>query len=321
MSKTRITLVGCGATGTLIGHAIKAVMTEVEVVGHDKERDAGRKALAAKAIDREEWNLPRACEGAAMVLIAIPQEGVELTLKTVCPDLVPGGIVCVLGGSNKENIDGGAKLAPADAGVIASTLVLHPERVTLPDGAPALDQLKDAIWTIAGRASEDQINAMAGFVSQLGARPIFVDAAERDGMALAIDVVPAALQSMLMLAVSGDAAWSERGWSAGADFARATARIMQHETLGQQLLAHRPASAHWLNQIMLQCMQLRDALNDNDGEAIAAQLELAADRRAQWIARWRKGRDTGATPIDLPQRSMLGMFIGQRNAERLGKRK
>ena len=93
MPKTRITIIGCGFMGTVFGYAIKAHMPEAEVIGHDKDQSYGKRAESAKAIDKHQWNLPSACEKAALVLLCIPSDGVEITLKTIGRDLSAGAII------------------------------------------------------------------------------------------------------------------------------------------------------------------------------------------------------------------------------------
>lgn len=319
MAKTRVTLIGCGPLGVTLGHAVKAAMKDTEVVVHDKERELARNAVTAKAADREEWNLPRACDNAALVLINLPQDSVELTLKSITKDVAQGSIVCVIGGSNVLNMDLAARHLPADVAFVSSSLVLHPDRVQ-PGEAPTAAHLKDAMWSLAGRGSEDQMGAFAAFVESLGARTVFVDAQERDGMTLAVEAMPQVLASMLLLTVSGDAAWKERGWAAGADFAAFTAGADNIAARAQELLANKAAAVHWLNQIMRQCIVLRDAISDGDAAAVTQQLKAAAERRDKWLAEWRAGRDQGRVPVDNQQRTIMGMFIGQRMADRLGKR-
>lgn len=317
MATTRITLVGCGPTGLLLGSAIKAADKSIEIVAHDRERESAREALRIKAADREEWNLPKACAGAALVLISAPPDQHELTLQAIAADLLEGATVCVIGGSNAALQAFAAQHLPEKFAFVNSNLVLHPARVDAPLGA---GRLQGAMWSMVGRGTPDQLGGFAGFVESLGARPLFVDATERDGMALAVDVIPQVLAGMLMSAVSKDAAWKERMWAAGAEFGDATAGALHAPAFVDAMLADKVATAHWLNQIMRECMALRDSIEAGDGDAARAQLTQAAEKRERWYDDWRRGRDTGAPPIDQRQggRSIMGLFLGQRMADMLG---
>ena len=319
-ARTRITLVGLGRTGLSLGLALKQFVKDIEIIAHDRDRDAAKIAVTLKAADKEEWNLLKACEGAALVLIAIPQDGVALTLKAIAPDLAPGAMVATLGGAIAANLALARQFLQDDIAFVAGALVLNPVRVT-PGAPPAAADLKDAVWSLDARGTEEQIGSFSGLVETLGAHPVFVDPAERDGMALSIDTLPPLLQSLLMLTVSNDGAWRERGWTAGSAFADATARADGAPALATALLANKEVSAHWLNEFMRQAILLRDAINAGDAAAVEAQLADARARREAWLNAWARGRDAGGARADVPRRSFAGLFMGDRLADALGKRK
>jgi prephenate dehydrogenase len=320
MAKTRITIIGCGLRGTVLGLAIKAAMNDVEIVGHDKDQAAQKRAENMRAIDKGMWNLPAAAEGAALVLIATPSDGLEVTLKTIGQDMQAGAIIIALGGNTQQALAMAQKHVPANVTFVSASLIFHPDRVANNAQAESAtaDMVKDAIWTLSPRngTAPEQTDAVSGLVSSLGAAPLYMDAAERDGLSLSVDALPAVLNAALMLAVSQDGAWRERQWLAGADFGDATARATHAESLASQLMAQRVAAVHWLNQIMLQLMQLRDAVDDGDANAVQTQLADAQQKRDEWLASWRKGRDDGRGQSYKPP-SLLGSFLGQNLAQRL----
>jgi prephenate dehydrogenase len=319
MASTRITLVGCGPTGILLGLAIKAADKSIEIIAHDRERSEARDAIRLKAADREEWNLPKACTGAALVLVTAPPDQAELTLDAIGPVLTPGATVCVVGGSNVALQALAAKHLPESIGFVSSSLVLHPALADAPMGP---ERLKGAMWSLVGRGAPEQLGGFAGFVESLGARPLFVDPLERDGMAIAVDVLPQALAGILMATVSKDIAWRERLWAAGADFGAATAAAVGAPALVDAMLTDKATTVHWLNELMRECMALRDEIAAGDGDAARARLAQAAEQREKWFAEWRKGRESGAPPVDQQQggRSIMGLFLGQRMADMLSRK-
>ena len=326
MAKTRIAIVGCGLVGNILGLALHAAgknnpsLRDIEVAGHDKDQLALKKAETVHAIDKGNWNLPATCENAALVLITIPQDGLETTLRSIGNDLPSGAIVMSIGGAIQTALVMAQKYLPADVAFVATSLIFHPDRVAAsvtPEGATA-DMLDQAIWTLTPRngTTPDQTDIIASFVVNLNAVPVFMDARERDGLSLSVDVVPSLLSSALMLAVSNDGAWRERQWLAGAEFADATKQAESAQRVMQQVMGQREAAVHWLNQAMLQMMALRDAIDDGDQDALQTQLTQAAQKREQWLADWRKGRDDGRVQ-QYKAPSVLGAFIGQNLAQRL----
>ncbi|PJF47017.1 MAG: prephenate dehydrogenase [Chloroflexi bacterium] len=319
MNKAKIALVGCDFVGMSLGMAVKQALKEVEVVGHDKDRDAMRRAELAKAIDHSEWNLPRACENAAAVFICAPHEALEVTLRAIAPDLGPNTIVATVGAPHVAALRVAEGLLGGDVPFFSTSLVYHPDRVNDEGELPSADSVRDAIWAIVpSRGTRTQmVDTFVALANQMGAKPIFVDPAERDGMAVAVDAMPAILSSMLMLAVSSDAAWRDRMWMAGAAFGRAVNGAGRAPSFSTALEAQPDVVVHWLNQVMLQCMALRDAIAAHNTESVTRMLTQAEERRREWLANWRRGRIEGHIPIERDSGGLLKMFLGEGMASRL----
>ncbi|MFC1465626.1 MAG: prephenate dehydrogenase/arogenate dehydrogenase family protein [Candidatus Brachytrichaceae bacterium NZ_4S206] len=319
MSKAKVALVGCDFVGMSLGMAVKRALEDVEVVGHDKDRDAMRRAESVKAIDRSEWNLPNACDNAAAIFISGPHEELEVTLRAIAPDLGPNTIVATVGSPNVAALRMAENVLVSDVPFFSTSLVYHPDRVNGNADLPSADSIRDAIWTIVPSrgASTQMVDTFVALANQVGAKPIFVDPVERDGMAVAVDAMPAILSSILMLAVSNDAAWRDREWMAGAAFSQAVSGAERAPKFAAALEAQADVAVHWLNQIMLQCMALRDAIAAHNAEAIERTLAQAEERRQQWLADWRKGRTEGHIPIERDTGGLLKVFVGERMASRL----
>ena len=323
MSKTRITIVGCGAIGTALGVAIRNVAKDIEIIGHDKDSSATRRAEKLKAIDRSNWNLPAACEKAQLIVLAIPQDAVEPTLKAIAPDLMDGAIVTDMSALKLPILDRAVVAVPAHAAYISSDIVFSPERshelANLDTLTP--DVFKGAVWTLIPRSGTEprDIDTLAGLAQTLGAKPIFMDATEHDGLRLSVETLPYALSSALMLAVTGDEAWRERKWMAGTAFERATSQIesMQDVELTNALLSQPESSVYWLNQFMVQIAAFRDAVRSGDPATIKALLAQAHERRLQWLTDWHRGRDDGEPRAQIEKPNLLGSLVGTKLASRL----
>ena len=307
--------------GTTLGLALREAMPAVELIGHDKDQAAMKRAETAKAIDKGNWNLPAACEGASLVLLTIPAEGIEVTLRSIGKELPTNATIATVGGGTQQMLALGQKYVAADVAFIATNLIFHPEMAPagMKTEAANASLLKNAIWTLSPvpGTSPDLTDAFTGLVATLNAVPVFMDAQEHDGLSLSVNTLPALLSSALMLAVSEDGAWRERQWLAGADFGDATARAdSAAEKIAQQVMSQRVAAVHWLNQTMLKLMAFRDAIDDGDADQLQADLQKAKDKRDQWLNDWHKGRDAErGQQYKTP--SLLGTFLGQNLAQKL----
>lgn len=323
MAKYKVTLVGCGMIGTALGLAVKTVLKDAEVIGHDKDQNAARRAEKLKAIDKSNWNLPSACENAHLIILAIPQDAIEPTIKAIVPDIMEGAIITDTCSLKSPIMNGPAGLVPPHAGYISSDIVFPPHRAPSPSSIEAItpDIFKGAIWTLTPRASTQSrdIDALSGFAAALGATPIFMDATEHDGLRLAVDVLPSTFSSNLMLTLTGDEAWRERKWLAGGAFEQVTRPIegLQEMELANAMVSQPEATLHWINQFMLQLMALRDTVRDGQTAEVQKLLLSARDKRDQWLADWRRGRSEGQPTVPIAKPSLLGSLLGDKLASSL----
>ncbi|MCW1966961.1 MAG: prephenate dehydrogenase/arogenate dehydrogenase family protein [Anaerolineae bacterium] len=322
MSKTRITIVGCGKLGTALGLALRNVVKDAEIIGHDKDNSAAKRAESLKAVDRTQWNLPASVEGAQLILLAIPQDGLEVTLKAIAKDVAAGAIITDLC-PVKTNALRLAAVLPANVAYISSDVILKP---TMPDAQPdTAISLKGAAWTITPRSgtAPESVAQFANIVSALEAAPIFMDADEHDGLRLAVDALPAALGFAMMSVVAGDVAWRERKWLAGEAFNQATAQLDQRTPaeLAAALMQQPAASAHWLNQTMRQLVTLRDAIESGDAKQVAQLLSQAQNQRIEWLNDWQRGREDLPPNAEVQKPSLMGSLLGQRLADQLQRKR
>src|SRR5438105_799687 len=91
--KPRLTIIGLGQLGTSIGLALKKTGADLELVGHDKDREAISAAQKLGAVDKGEWNLYNACEGAGLIVLSLPLAGVIENINLLKDDVAPGVIV------------------------------------------------------------------------------------------------------------------------------------------------------------------------------------------------------------------------------------
>ncbi len=324
MAKTRVALIGLDYNNLAVGQAVRNLLKDVEIVGHDRDRDVMKQAEMAKMVDRCDWNIPNITEGAAVIFIGSPANDYDTVFKAIAPDALPKTLVASIGALHTPAIKAADRWLPRDAAFFSCTLVIHPDLALPTEPWPTAQSVKNAMWTIAPRAGADpkMVDIFTSLVSELGAMPLFVDATERDGMAVSVDVLPGVMGSLLLRAVSNDASWRDRQWMAGAAFGQAVAGANDAEKQATLLMQQPDTVAYWLNQIMLQCMALRDALSARDEKAIKQMLTESKARREQWLADWRKGRhDDGRQPIEKQGGGVMSLFVGQRMAAKLSGKK
>lgn len=312
--KPAVTIVGLGLIGTSIGLALRKAQVTSSVVGHDRDPGAGARAKKAGAVDKTEWNLVSACEKAELVILATPLGAIQDTLRAVGPHLHPGTVV----------VDTAALKVP----VLAWADELLPEQVHFVGGDPILsgiaegqgadgaraDLFKDRLFCIvpSPRAASDAVKLVLDLMTILGARPLFYDAAEHDGLMAAVDELPLVLGLALLETASGQPTWREQRKLAGPAFEAATGSLVADPAaLSAVSLSNRENLIRWLDLFSASLDSIRKAVADSQPEALTKRFAAAQQERASWLE-LRAQPDWGEGPqSELPPRPSMGeMFFG-----------
>jgi prephenate dehydrogenase len=240
MAKPIITILGLGTTGTSLGLALARSAAQAEVVGHDKLPEAAQAARRLNAMPRIEWNLHAACEGASLIVLAMPLSEVDETLGLIAADLRPNALVLVL----SDVLQGAADLLSRHLGQHGHAVVGHP--ILNGVGGPLTprdDLFEQAVFVIAAGATTDPsaLELASNFVESVGAKPLFMDPVEHDGIIAGVEQLPQLLGLALVHMLAGSPGWFEAQRLAGRAFAQGTEPQRSAEHLFTALRSNRAA--------------------------------------------------------------------------------
>lgn len=310
--KPRLTIIGLGRLGTSIGLALKKTGADLEIVGNDKNRQAITAAQKANALDKGEWNLFNACEGAGLIILAMPVAGVLENIDLLKDDVAPGVIVTDTA-SVKVPVIQAAQVFKPGVHFIGGHPVFRPAFDGGASGADtSVDIFQNVVYCLTPtlKNDPDAVQVMTGFVSMLGAKPLFLDPEEHDGLAAGAQHLATLVESVLLKAVTGGAGWRELNKFAGDDFFRATELgAGDPASIAQMMLAQRAPLASWIDSYAQTLRDLKMMLSQNDAPALEKWLKAAQDARTQWL-----NNEVGATNqgVDLSEvrSGALRMFVG-----------
>jgi prephenate dehydrogenase len=216
MAQLQIAIIGLGAIGSSIGLALRqanerkeGAPLEFRLVGHDKNPEASRQAHKAGAVQKTEWNLISACEGADVVILALPLIAIRDTLKAITPYLRAD---CLL-----------TDTATVKGAVLQWASEILPETVHFVGGNPIVatvasgiagakaDLFQGAHWCLTSttRSAPAAIERVTEIITRTGAKPYFVDAVEHDGLLAATDHLPLVLAATLLQQLAASPSFRE----------------------------------------------------------------------------------------------------------------
>ncbi|HVP04242.1 MAG TPA: prephenate dehydrogenase/arogenate dehydrogenase family protein [Dehalococcoidia bacterium] len=323
-TKQKITIIGLGLIGGSIGLALKAggIGNQVEIVGHDKTIEAEHLAKKRGAIDRGEHNLPRAVEGAALIIVAVPIPAVAEVFQQIAPHLTAGAVVTDTASTKAQVMRWAEAALPESVSFVGG----HPMGGKEISGIEAADAelFRGRAYCICPsvNAAPEAIKQITGLAQLIGAEPLFMEAEEHDQYAAAISHLPLVVSTALFTLMRSSPSWEDLGSMASSGF-RDVTRLASGEpemSLGIWL-TNREALIHWLERMIAELGRFREMLKDAQDEALLKTFTEARLQRDQFIAEPPRRR----MPADVPKvekgQVFAQMILGGKMAENLRRMK
>ena len=284
----RITIIGLGLIGTSLGLAVKKRnLPNVELMGHEVEREAAIRSQRRGAVDNLERYLPAAVEDADMVVIATPVLAIRDVLEAIAPHLPEDAIVTDTGSTKVKVLEWAAEYLPPSVSFVGG----HPmagKTESGPDAAEA-DLFEGAPYCIlpGKNASPAAVQAVTDLAASIGAVPYFVDAMEHDSYVAAVSHLPIAVSAALVASAARSPSWKEMARLAAGGFRDAT-RLAQGDPIMNRdiLLTNREAIAHWIDELIKELYNVRTLLQENPSDLQQQVQDLffhAWENRTDWM--------------------------------------
>jgi len=320
----QLTVIGLGQIGASVGLALASHTELVKRVGYDRVLGVQNKAKSLGAFDEVHYNLPKAVEGADVVLLCLPLDQVEETLKLIAPDLHEDAVVMDFSPQKAMAQKWFEQYVPAQRHYVGILPTINPEFLYAPhlglESARA-DLFEKATLGIAAPTGTpgEALELAASLVKLIGAQIIFLDLQEADGMAMLAHFLPQIMSVALLNATVGQSGWTETRRFAGGAFAMSTASLdgTSAEALEQALLNDPAAAIRILDLAIGALTHLREAVNRGDQADLQKRLRLAFDDHEKWLnerrrAEWNQATTT-QSQIPSVGHAFKRLFLGERH--------
>ena len=199
----RVAVVGVGLIGGSFALALKAARCCGHVAGAGRGTANLRLALERGAIDSIAADAAAAVRDADLVLVATPVAQVEKVLRAVRPEIKPGAIVTDAGSTKRDVV---AAARAALGGKIAQFIPAHPiagaEESGVAAADPALFRGRRLVLAPLAENREEDIEALAGLWSAIGARVSRMTPEAHDAAFAAVSHLPHLLAYALVHEIS-----------------------------------------------------------------------------------------------------------------------
>jgi prephenate dehydrogenase len=289
----RTTIVGLGRVGSSIGLALRETEADFEIVGHDRDHAAAKRAHKSGSVDRTEWNLINACDGANLVVISTPLPGVRSTLEAIAQDLETDCVVTDTARLKVPVLKWARQFLPPTVHFVGGHPICKPQlpwlraEETAPEPAEPSSQLfNGAIYCLTpGTATPPEaLQTVANLAQAVGAKPYYLDAAEHDGLIAALEGLPLLMAAALQVLASRSPSWREMIRLSGMDFASATEVLAGDAgNLAEQIALNAANNARWVDAFLAELATLRELVVNEDAEALQKLFTGALEARDSWM--------------------------------------
>ncbi len=321
-TSARITLVGLDLIGTSIGLSLHENAGNYQVIGNDREPTRMNEAKRLGALDSTKWNLHSACDNASLVITTEPLSELPEFFQQIREDVAEGAVIFGIGPVMQPALDIAANNLPEGINFVAGRPV-HSDISSQPE--PRSELFKDSTFCIGAspQTASSALELVSNLLARLGAKPLYIDPIEHDGIVAAVEQLPEILAAVLFQAAFDGSGWHESQKLAGRRFALSTALEASPEELAASLFANRDMLLQRLDQLSTQLETWRERLAAEDTKPLEESLDGLVQGRAKW-ERDAKLRDwdrlTEPTSRADYGGSMRQMFFGNLFSGRSGRR-
>jgi prephenate dehydrogenase len=246
------------------------------------------------------------------------------TLTVLSKDLQPGVIVTDTAATKAPVLEW-ARVLPPGVHFVGGDPIIPPTRSDGSElsGIDAADAelFQGAVYCLTPTPEVDPnaVEVMTGFVALLGAKSLFLDPQEHDGLVTGAQHLAYILSATLLQATTASGGWREMSKFAGRDYLTAT-ELAARDPVSQRemVLHHRDDLIRWIDISVRTMTDMRGAIARGDAEALDALFKRMVEARAEWL----RG-EVGAEPaIDMSNITTgpMRMFLGGL-ADRGGRKK
>lgn len=319
MKAQTITILGLGRTGASVALAIKAAQLNVSVIGYDEDDERKAQAREAGAIDKGEGGLLRAAAAGDIVVIAVPDAELEGVLRAIGQDVREHALVLSLGGLKKRSQQwAGQHLAQGHyVGAVAVLAAGAVQRGAGGVDEARADLFRNSVFCLmpSPDAAPQAVETAVNLGALLGAKPFFVDGAEYDSLALAVETIPGIVGAVLFDAVKSSEGWRDMLRFADDEFARATASLKDSDSLLLRALDERQATLLWLDRVILTMQAVRERIAHEEPEQVGAYLQSLNDARERWLLEREQNEWREDSGTEIESRGFMEHFLGRRGGK------
>jgi len=186
----KMTIIGVGLIGGSLGLIAKQKNLVEEVVGFGRKRGMLQKAVSLKAIDRYSLSLPKAAEGADLIVLATPMGTFEKICREILPYLQRGAVVTDVGSVKGNWVTRLESILSPQAFFVGGHPIAGREKSGVEAARADLFQGSRCVLTPTSRTDPAALEKVTRLWEKTGAKVALIDPVDHDQIMGAVSHLP-----------------------------------------------------------------------------------------------------------------------------------
>ncbi len=269
-----------------MGLALKRANVQgLELVGYARRPEVALQALKLGAVDNAKSSLASTVEGANLVIIATPVMAIKEVLGQIAKHLTPGSVVTDTASTKARVMEWATELLPGTVNFIGGHPMAGKETPGI--GAAEATLFINCIYclTPAKNAPLEAVDAVTKLVSQIGAKPLFIDAEEHDRFVAGISHLPLVLSAALVSATAKSPLWPQMSRLAATGYKDLTRLASGDPRMSRDIcLTNQDNILRWIDSYIGELEEYRHLIAEGD-EGLEQEFSRAREARQRWLQR------------------------------------
>ena len=279
----RVSIIGLGLIGGSLGLALRSAGHEV--VGYARKPRVATLTLERGAADRTAKSLAAAVKKADVVILAAPVLAVKDILAAISNDIPAGAIVTDVASTKAAVMRWAEQYLPRNVNFIGG----HPMAGKEVAGIEAADAklFKGCTYCLVpgANASKKSQKTIEGLVRSVGAKPLYIDAAEHDRLVAGISHLPLLLSTALVADTTGSPLWPDMSKLASSGYRDVTRLASGDPRMSRDIcLTNKEPILNAIDEYIKEIKKLR-RLVDNGDNGLEDYFIKAKEARDNWLHR------------------------------------
>lgn len=305
----QLVVLGLGKIGTSVGLALQKHSNEITRIGFDRDPKVAKRAHELHAFDQIKNDIDQAVGEADIIILALPIDELKITLDTIIPFIKPDAVLIDTSPIKLKIAEYVDQKLPEDRYFVSLYPTINPEYLDVIDNSienAHQDLFKNSIMVIttSSHTNNDSLRLCADLSNYLGAKALFADPYEVDGLLAATELLPQLLSAAYIQSIMNQPGWREARKLTNSPFfslSRIITSINEREEFGESFMLNKENLSRMTKNMIESLQRFNNLLVEEDNSKIRKWIQDSIDKQNQWqedriLSEWTNGESNVHIP-------------------------